>query len=67
MLKNSIFLFKIKEFETKSNPAEALKKKHKEDEIINFDPLKLSAVFYGQSFAKVQPDDPRFFNVTLIF
>jgi hypothetical protein len=54
------------EFEAKNNPVEVTKQKIKEDEIIGFDPLKHSTVFFGHSYTKVNPDDPRFFNVILI-
>lgn len=50
------------EFEAKNNPVEVTKQKIREDEIIGFDPLKHSTVFFGHSYTKVNPDDPRFFN-----
>ena len=54
------------EFEAKNNPVEVTKQKNKEDEIVSFDPLKHSTVFFGHSYTKVIPDDPRFFDVILI-
>ena len=56
----------ILEFEAKNNPAEVAKKKNKEDDIIGFDPLKHSTVFFGHAYTKIKPDDPRFFDVFIL-